>query len=188
MRYVLACLAALLLAGCYESSEMLLDASQARQPIKAGQDWKYGNGDRVYHARLTPRPDGWYDFAEARVDGDGTDGSWEQRTALLNFLKNQRGADIFIVGTWDEGEGTYLYGLVVVQPNGAWQSVVPNCDRFTASGGWHDSDLAAAQKAFASQTARGFGCFFRNAASLKRAMNHVVSAPGFWERVAGKSL
>jgi len=76
MRLTILLATLLLVAGCYESNALLLDASQPRQPITTYQDWTYGSGDKRYHARLNPRGDGWYDYSEAKIGSDGSDGDW----------------------------------------------------------------------------------------------------------------
>jgi hypothetical protein len=169
----------LLLAGCYESKGMLLDPSVARQPISSYQDWRYGSGDNAYHARLNPRGDGWYNFEEAKIGDDGVDGEWNHHTVLMNYLENDSGNDIYVYGTWDDGEKAYIYGIVFVRGNGNWQSFAPNCNPM-ASGDWYDSDVAAAQGAGAELAD---ACTFGDAATLFQAMRNVVAAPGFWKRV-----
>jgi hypothetical protein len=186
MRFLLACLAALLLAGCYESNGLLLNASQSRQPITTYQDWNYGSGDHRYHARLNPRSDGWYDYEEAKIKDDGTEDAWKHHTVLLNYLQNTNGQDVYVFGTWDDGEKAYFYGVVVVGTNGAWQSITPNCDPVNSSEKWYVPDVNAAKQAGAEiKTIDDMEdvCMFTSVGALFNAMRNVVATPGFWDRV-----
>ncbi len=183
MRILLLVAAGFLLAGCYESRVMLLDPAAARQPVKTAMDWKYTNDAGTFHARLTPRRDGRYDYQESEVDQDGSEGDPERHVALLNFLDRVSGADIYIVGMWNGNDHAYMYGLAVVRPDINWRVVFPNCDFFTSRGGWQEADLMAAQKAFARRPNGEAGCFFTSTASLKNAMTYVVNTPGFWTRL-----
>jgi len=191
MRMLLACLAALVLAGCYESNGLLLDASQSRQPITTYQDWNYGSGDHRYHARLNPRSDGWYDYEEAKIAGDGSEGDWKHHTVLLNYLENANVGDVYVYGTWDDGEHAYFYGVVVGGTDGAWQSITPNCDPVGAEEKWYQPDVAAAKQAGAEVKTIDDTedvCMFASAGALFDAMRNVVASPGFWDRVqAAKS-
>lgn len=177
MRIIAVCLAAVLLSGCYESNSMLLDTKLAQQPVKHHLDWKYAADEDTYHARLVPRPDGWYDYAEAEVNSDGSEGSWERRPVLLNLLRKDKTADVYMLGTWDEQEKAYLYGLVVVKPDGQWRIVMPNCDQFSARGNWSEQDRAAAWSSGSTMQ-----CQFSNAFALRSAMNKLVNGAGFWQR------
>jgi len=179
-------LAALLLAGCYESNGLLLDVSAARQPITTYQDWNYGTGDHRYHARLNPRSDGWYDYEEAKINDDGSEAAWKHHNVVLNYLTAANGYDVYVYGTWDDGEKAYYYGVVVVGTNGFWQSVTPNCDPVNADEAWYKPDLGAAQAAGATvKTIDGMEdvCLFTSKEQLFQAMNNVIAEPGFWNRV-----
>jgi hypothetical protein len=183
--WILAGLAALSLAGCYESKSMLLDASAARQPISAYQDWRYGSGESRWHAQLTPRGDGWYNYDEAKIKDDGSEGDWEHYTVLLNYLERVDDNDIYVYGTWDDSLDAYLYGLVVMKPGGGWQSIRPSCDPIEASEQWFESDVAAAREAGAEivSTDEEDACRFTDRGTLFQAMRNLVDRPRFWDRV-----
>lgn len=183
---VAAVLAAGLLAGCYESQSLLLDASAARQPISSFQDWTYNSGDTKYHARLTPRSDGWYDFEEAAFKEDGTEGDLRHYTVLLNFLENAAGLDVYTSAHWEDGDKAYLYGLVAFFPDGRWQSIQPNCDYLSSySDEDLDKDLAAAKAAGAELVSDEISdiCVFSTRDSLLAAMRTIARDPGFRQRV-----
>lgn len=179
--------AALLLAGCYESKALLLDASAARQPVAQYDDWKFTTGDTTYHARLNPRADGWYDYEKALVNDDGSEGEWEHYTVLLNYLENAAGMDVYVTAHWDDEEEAYVYALVAFSPDGFWQSIVPMCDFFAA-----DDDAAlevdskAAEAAGAEMYSDEFSdlCIFSTRDSLFSAMRTIARDPGFAQRVA----
>lgn len=185
MRITILILSALLLAGCYESNGLLLDAGQSRQPITTYQDWNYGSGDHRYHARLNPRSDGWYNYEEAKIDSNGAEGDWKHHTVLLNYLTAANGYDIYAFGTWDDGEKAYFYGVVVVGSNGFWQSITPSCDVVGADEAWYDKDVSAAKNAGATIKSGddSDACQFTSRDQLFQALNNVVNTPGFWDRV-----
>lgn len=179
--------AAVLLAGCYESSSMLLDASQARQPISTYQDWTYNHSDGgTYHARLNPRSDGWYEYDEAPVDKDGKEGKWDHHTVLLNYLENTSGYSVYISGTWDDSEHAYVYSLVAFDSNNRWQSFSPNCDVTAGSDRDYKLDTESAKSAGAELKTTDVEdvCLFTTADSLFQAMRTVANDPGFANRVA----
>ena len=180
MRFLLACLAALLLAGCYESNGMLLDASQSRQPITEYQDFTYGS-DTKHHANLNPRSDGWYDYEEATVKDDGSDGTWSHRSVLVNYLESTNGWDVYVFGYWDDTEKAYVYGVLVDQPGGRWQTITPSCDPVMGDEKWVQSDADAAKQAGADLKTSNFEdvCVFTSADALFNAMRNVVATPGF---------
>jgi hypothetical protein len=186
MRCLIVVLAALLLAGCYESHGQLLDAGQSRQPLTTYQDWTYGSGDHHYHARLNPRSDGWYDYEEAKLDDSGKEGDWKHHTVLLNYLMASNGYDVYVYSTWDDSEHAYFYGVVVVGTNGFWQSVTPSCDPVGADPDWYQPDLAAARQAGAAVKSvddMEDVCLFTSRDVLFDAMRNLVNTPGFWRRV-----
>lgn len=177
---------AVMLAGCYESNSMLLDASQARQPISTYQDWTYSHSDGGrYHARLNPRSDGWYEYDEASVDKDGKEGKWNHHTVLLNYLENTAGFDVYVSGTWDDDEHAYVYGIVAVEPGGRWQSFSPNCDVTADNEQNYKLDTDAAKSAGAQLKTSDIEdvCEFATAGSLFAAMRTVAGDPGFRNRV-----
>jgi hypothetical protein len=186
MRYWIILLTGLLLAGCYESNALLLDAAQGRQPVSTYQDWTYGSGDHKYHARLNPRSDGWYDYEEAKIADTGSEGDWKHHTVLLNYLTAAGGYDVYVFGTWDDGEKAYIYGVVVVGANGYWQSITPNCDPVNSEEAWYKPDLNAATAAGAEvKTIDEMEdvCMFASKDALFQAMNNLIAEPGFWSRV-----
>lgn len=177
-----------LLAGCYESNALLLDAAAARQPVSSYDDWKYTRGDATYHARLNPRADGWYDYEEAMIDDNGSDGDWTHYTLLLNYLENAAGMDVYIYAYWDDDEKAYMYGLVAFLPDGRWQSLQPSCDYLSADDDDQlDRDIAAAQAAGAELRSSDMAdiCYFSTAGSLFDAMRTLVRDNGFRQRVEG---
>lgn len=183
---VAAAIAAIWLAGCYESSSLLLDAASARQPITSYQDWTYKGGDTNYHARLTPRSDGWYNFEEATIKEDGTEGDWSHYTVLLNYLENTAGLDVYISAHWEDGDQAYLYGLVAFLPDGRWQSIQPNCDYLSSYDDAElDKDTAAAVGAGAELRSDDIAdiCFFSTRESLFAAMRTVARDSGFRQRI-----
>jgi hypothetical protein len=186
MRTLIILLIGLTLAGCYESSTMLLDPGAARQPIAAGKDWTYGSGDRRFHARLTPKPNGWYDYAETRLDRNGAEGPWRTHAVVLNDLAKVDGYDLFVYGTYNRTDEAYMYGLVVIGKGGFWQSVIPNCDPANADAKWLQPDIRAAKAAGANIKAIDeleSVCHFTKRDQLFAAMRNVIAAPGFWDRV-----
>ncbi|GAA0567019.1 hypothetical protein [Rhizomicrobium electricum] len=186
MRYWMILLIGLFLAGCYESNDLLLDPAAARQPIATGKDWTYGSGDRRYHARLTAKPDGWYDYAEAHLDAKGTEGPWRTHTVVLNYLTTANGYDVFVYGTYNRNDSAYMYGLIVVGKNGFWQTVMPNCDPANADAKWLDADTDAATGAGAKIKAiDDFErvCHFTTREQLFAALRSVMVRPEFWSRV-----
>jgi hypothetical protein len=175
--------AALLLTGCYESRELLLDTSAARQPIASEKDWTFGS----VHARLTPKPNGWYDYAESRRNKAGRDGPWQTRKVLLNPLLSAKGFDVFVFATYSSDDAAYLYGLVAVGADGSWQSVTPSCDSASADAKWLAADTKAALAAGARIKAIdevSNVCHFLKRETLFAAMRGVAANPGFWDRVA----
>lgn len=187
MRAMVLALAGLLLAGCYESNQMLLNPGMAAQPIKTAADWKYQSDGDTYHAKLRPRSDGWYEFEEAQVNSDGSEGTPDHHALLLNYLERADTNDVYVFGTWNERESTFMYGIAVIRPDHTWRLLIPNCDSFTARGGWASVDVDAAVKA-AAQTPRGqYGCFFTSDQSLRRAMRNLVETKTFWQRLDGAS-
>lgn len=185
MRTTILILSLLLLTGCYESREQLLDASQARQPITTYQDWNYGSGDHRYHARLNPRSDGWYDYEEAKID-NGNEGTWKHHTVLLNYLTNAGGFATYVFSTWDDTEKAYIYGVVAIGANGFWQSVTPSCDPVSSDEKWYQSDVDAAKRAGAD--VKNIDdmediCLFHTHDELFAAMSNIVNQSGFPGRV-----
>jgi hypothetical protein len=184
MRAAILILSMLLLTGCYESQGQLLDAGQARQPITGYQDWNYGSGDHRYHAHLNPRADGWYDYEEAKIGDNGSDGEWKHHTVLLNYMTAANGYDIYAFSTWDDAENAYFYGVVVVGANGFWQSITPNCDPIGGEEAWVARDTADAKAAGAEvKDADSTSCVFTSRGQLFQALNNVVNESGFWTRV-----
>lgn len=190
MRLMILVAVLVLVSGCYESNELLLDSAAARQPITHNRDWTYGSGDRRHHARLSLRPDGWYDYAEARLNANGSEGPWQARAVLLNFLTSTSAYavdyDVFVYATYNRNDSAYLYGLVVVGKDGFWQTIMPNCDPANANPKWLQSDTKAAQAAGANIKAIDEVervCLFATREQLLTAMRAVMAEPGFWERV-----
>ncbi len=166
-------LAAFLLAGCYESHGLLLDAAAARQPIGNFRDWTDTRGGITYHERLTPRPDGWYDFEEAQIKTDGGEGAWDKRKVLLNDLGESRGVALYAYATWDEAENAYVYGLVANGPD-HWRVVTPDC----GSDGSETPDLHIALMAGGTDVAGV--CDFADRESLLKALRLFAASPAFW--------
>jgi hypothetical protein len=177
---VFACLACLLLANCYESQELLLNAADARQPL-THQDWQHGSGDSIYHAELTPRPDGWYDYAFAPVRADGSEGAWEHHKLLLNDLQSVGGERLYIFGIWDNVQQAYIYGVVTVSPDGSWRAVAPSCSA-RSTDEWYKSDIAAAVSAGGMHSQGDDVCTFKSRGALFEAMRKVIANPGFRNR------
>lgn len=179
-----AAIAAILLAGCYESNELLLDVSAARQPITSYGDWRFTSGGLTYHARLNPRSDGWYDYDTAMVNDDGTEGEWEHQSVLLNYLESTAGMDVYVAAVWDDMESAYIYALVAFLPGGGWQTVQPDCDML-ADDRYIDIDAGAASSAGAELSSNDMAdiCIFRTRDSLFSAMRAVAEDPGFRQRV-----
>jgi hypothetical protein len=179
-------LTGLTLAGCYESDGLLLDPAAARQPIAGAKDWTYGSGGWRFHARLTAQPNGWYDYAETRLDENGADGSWRTHTVLLNALTSAGGYDLFVYGTYNRTDSAFMYGIVAVGKDGFWQSVLPNCDPANAEAKWHLADVKAATAAGGNIKALDdyeSVCHFTKREQLFAAMRNVIATPGFWDRI-----
>jgi hypothetical protein len=190
MRLTILVAVLVLVSGCYESNELLLDSAAARQPIAHNRDWIYDSGNRHNHARLSLRPDGWYDYSEASIEAGGKEGPWHSRAVLLNFLGAVHSFgvdyDVFVYATYNQNDSAYLYGLVVVGKDGYWQTIMPNCDPANANAKWLQSDTKAAQAAGANIKAIDEVdrvCHFTTHDQLYAAMRTVVAEPGFWERV-----
>ncbi len=190
MRLTILVAVMVLVSGCYESNELLLDSAAARQPITHNRDWFYDSGNRHTHARLSLRPDGWYDYSETRVEAGGKEGPWQARAVLLNYLATTSvfavDYDVFVYATYNRNDSAYLYGLVVVGKDGFWQTIMPNCDPANANAKWLQSDTKAAQAAGAN--IKGIDevdrvCHFTTREQLYGAMRAVMADPGFWERV-----
>ncbi len=187
MRTAVLVLSALLLSGCYESNSLLLDTSQARQPLTAAKDWTTSNAEGKVHASATPRSDGWYDYTEANVSPKGKEGAKRRHAVLLNFLTNANGKDIFVYGTKHTSGAGYFYGVVVLSPDNTWKTVTPSCDPVRADQTWYKPDIAAAKKAGASVKSaveKADACVFTSREALFQAMRNVVASTGFWDRVA----
>jgi hypothetical protein len=186
MRLTILAAVLLLVSGCYESSDMLLDPAAARQPVASGKDWTYGNGDRRYHARLTLKPNGWYAYAEAHLDANGVEGKWRTYAVVLNDLAAADGYDLFVYGTYNKNDSAYMYGIVAVGKDGFWQSVMPNCNPASADAKWFQPDVKAAKAAGANIKALDefeSVCHFTRREQLFAAMRNVIAAPGFWDRI-----
>lgn len=178
--------AVVMLAGCYESNSMLLDASQARQPISTYRDWTYSHSDGgKYHARLNPRSDGWYEYDEAPIDKDGKEGKWNHHTVLLNYLEETAGLTVYVSGMWDDSERAYVYGIVAFDPSGRWQSFTPNCDVTAPDEKDYKLDTEAAKSAGAELKPSDVEdvCMFSTADSLFQAMRTIANDSGFRNRV-----
>lgn len=183
MRLIILAAAMLLLSGCYESRALLLDPAAARQPITSEKDWTFGS----VHARLTPKPNGWYDYAESRRSKSGSDGAWTTRQVLLNPLLSAKGFDLFVFATYSKDDAAYLYGLVAIGADGAWQSITPSCDSASADAKWLAADTKAALAAGARIKAIDEAsnvCHFLKRETLLTAMRAVAAHPGFWDRLA----
>lgn len=182
MQWTLLAAVMLLLTGCYESSKLLLDPAAARQPVLAAQDWTYGGSDHRYHARLTPRSDGWYDYAESRLDAKGVEGRWKTYRVVLNAF--DRSSDIFVYATYNSDDHAYMYGLVVIGTGNSWQTVTPNCDPVNGDAAQPDRKAATAAGAkIASISEVVDVCQFTSRDQLFAALRSVIAEPGFWRRV-----
>lgn len=174
--------AAVLLAACYESKTLLLDASAARQPATSYDEWSYTSEDTTYRARLNPRSDGWYDYGRTVIQKDGSEGDWDQYAVLLNFLENFAETAVYVFGYWNDDEQAYVYGLVILEPDGAWRTILPACDYFIAD---DEKTLAIdvdAAKAAGAEFRLGDiedVCVFSTADSLFAAMRSIVRHPDF---------
>ncbi len=179
-----AIVASFLFAGCYESTTLLLDTTDARQPITTYDDWHYTRDGTTNHARLNPRSDGWYDYETAVVHDDGTEGEWVGYTVLLNYLMTKGGVDVYVTAHWDEDEQAYIYSLVGFERGGAWQSFMPECDEFTGNP-YAPGDVEAATSAGAElyEFEFVFVCLFTTRQSLFDAMRMVVQNQNFSDRL-----
>jgi hypothetical protein len=163
-------LLSLLLAACYSSSTMLLDPSAARQPWPTST-WSENQFGTTKNFRATKRSDGWYDYAEQNSDGTWGDNS----RVLLNDLGSVKGHTLYVYGTFikpEEGEGVFIYGVVVALPNGKWKAVTPDCENAVAAG-------------IAKSRSTG-KCLFANRAQLLDALREYANTPQFWKEVEGK--
>ncbi|MDE2267150.1 MAG: hypothetical protein KGL29_14705 [Alphaproteobacteria bacterium] len=176
---VLTSLACLMLAGCYESKSNLLDTAAARQPIASNGDWTDNRKDSSYHDRLSVRSDGWYDFSEAEINKDGTEGTWETHTVLLNDLGNSNGWALYAYTTWDDSEKAYVYGIVAIN-NGVWRSAQPSCDTVMDD---NPPELAIAQQAGATLDKDAGVCEFTSTASLLQALQNYANTDSFWKSI-----
>ncbi len=123
------------LAGCYASPGLLLDPTEAVQPLAEGTYIQDG-GDRF---RLIQTADGWYEVET--VFADGTIG--ETHRALVNLIATPGGGAFAIAE--QQGSGGYAYAVARVE-GGRVQLATPDCadpaDRDLAvdHGGGEDDD------------------------------------------------
>jgi hypothetical protein len=181
---LLAFLASLLLAGCYKSKGLLLDASAARQPITRYQDWTDESGSTRYHYRLNPRSDGWYDYEDAMIYSDGTEDKWAHHSVLMNDLGYANGVRLYVYATWDDEADGYVYGIVGFGDN-FWRTVSPDCGA--------DPEHADVENPLARQIALTSGakddgsgeCVFTDRDSLLAALRRYVNTSEFWQKLNG---
>ena len=124
------------LAGCYVSDGLLLDPTEAVQPLAEGDYIQEGEGNRM---RLIQTADGWYEVET--IFTDGTIG--ETRRALVNIIATPAGGAFAIAE--QRGDGGYAYAVARVE-GGRVQLATPDCadpaDRNLAvdHGGGEDDD------------------------------------------------
>lgn len=154
-------IAALGLAGCYESHVLLLDPGEARQPLVAGD---YGAVDE--RRRIIPRADGWYDEYMWRADL----GEWgSPRPILLNELGLVEGRSTYAVAV-PAPEGVWLYGVVAITEDGGFIQSRPDC--------MLDRDYGIALRNGASETGESAICRFSDSDDLLAALSEwAATAP-----------
>jgi hypothetical protein len=140
-----AALAALLLtglglAGCYASPGLLLDPTEAVQPLAEGDYIQDGGpGEAGGRFRLIQTADGWYEVET--LYADGTIG--ETHRALVNLIATSGGGSFAIAEA--QGDGGYAYAVARLV-GGRVQLATPDCadpaDRDLAvdHGGGEDDD------------------------------------------------
>ena len=163
----LVALLSLLLTACYSSTTMLLDPSAARQPWPSST-WTETRMSETKTFRATKRSDGWYDYVQ-----QNTDRKWDEYRVLLNDLGTVNGHTLYAYGTHlkpSDGEGAFIYGVVVALPGGKWKVVTPDCENAVAAG-------------IAKSRSTG-KCMFANRAQLLDALREYASTPQFWKEVA----
>jgi len=148
--------AALLLAGCYRSSVLLLDQTRA-MPLQSGS---YSNGSYKYD--LVSRQDGAYDLYSYGADG--------VRLANPEMLVLNRAPELEtgVSQVYFYGDASTLewdYGLLVIQ-GGAIYEVHPDC------GGQTAADIAKGEGA-------DINCDFTDSDALRRALRRYFRV-GTW--------
>jgi hypothetical protein len=116
-RTLAALVAALALAGCYESKTLLLDAKQAATPLAVGSQTLADEGERPYDVDIRLGADRWYTIT-TKGGGDKAD-----RFLFTPLAGGLDGQFAFAVG----GKGAYLYG-VAERRDGRLYLDVPFCD------------------------------------------------------------
>lgn len=160
----------LLLAGCYESQQLLLDQSAWRQPLATGE--YFFDGDTASN-RLTVRADGWYDN-EQTVDGDIV-----RHVVLLNELDIVEGRQIYAWAARQDNGQAFYYGLAAVSADGSrHDSMSASCTT--------DAAKAVAVQWGASES--GGTCTFHGSDSVLGALRAIAHSPDYVSRLIAKGL
>lgn len=157
LKVALVGLASLVLAGCFTSTTLLLDADAAVTPLSAG-DYANDKGKR----NVTVGADGWYDQRVYLSSGALDNAS---RRMLLNRAPELESGSrsVYYFAAVDQ-DVNWVYGLLVIE-GGAVYDIVPDCEFDDAA-----HDIATSEGAKYYEDEYSADCGFSDAASLKRAL------------------
>jgi len=159
----------LLLAGCYESQDLLLNADAPSQPLRAG-DYKITNEEgEVSAVHVTPRSDGWYDISETE---DGEDSGTHR--VLLNALDKDGARALYAYAAYDSDEAAYIYGLIAIDAQGQVTKKDSDCHR--------DADAKIAVEKGGTKLVDSCQ-FYRNDKALLAALTALAQNPKHWDRI-----
>ena len=116
--HLIVALAAVLLAGCYASGNLLLDADAPAHPLEDGTYSR--DGDPADALRVTLTPDGWYSVE--RFNANGTIGQTER--ALFNPMGSIAGHPAYAVAI--ETDDGFAYAMVVADGRRVFMAT-PDC-------------------------------------------------------------
>ena len=162
-------LCGMVLSGCYESQDLLLDSAAARQPIRAGDHTLTDEDGKVTMLRLSPRPDGWYDVQQIDAKGDA-----DAHKVLFNELDRNPQRALFAYATYDGKESAYVYGVLAVTPDGQVRRKSSDCHRKA------DIKIAASN---AAEVHTDTCQFYRNDKALLAALKALAQNPKHWDEV-----
>jgi hypothetical protein len=165
-QWFLLVVAGLLLAGCYESQDLLLDPGAARQPFAAGAR-SLIEDDKTTRFVLTPRSDGWYDVQAVE---DGSPGAAHK--VLLNDLSKDSGRTLYAYATYDSDEGAYVYGILSVDADGRVMKKDADCHR--------EADEKIAEQMGGAKKLVDSCQFYRNDKGLLAALQALAKNPKHW--------
>jgi len=164
---LLAC--GVLLSGCYESQDLLLDKDAALQPLRAGVHTLIAEDGTVTRLSLSLDPDGWYEVQEIK-DGGG-DGPHK---VLVNALDEDGTRSLYAYATYDGHESAYVYGVIAVNADGGVERKASDCRRAA------DAKIAADSGADRLTDSCQFN---RNDKALLNALKALAKNPKHWDKL-----